>query len=285
MQDVAVVRHRRGNAQSRLRLELLVNLVRKDLKVKYQSSALGFLWSMANPLLMLGVYSLVFGVLLPNGIPNFWVFLMSGLLVWNLFVGSAIGGAACIVGNAGLVKKVYFPRIVLPMASLGFVGFQFIVQLAVFAAFLVILSFPFFGPQLLLVIPALLVATVFSFGFSTLVAALNVRYRDVEHLLEVATLLWFWMTPIVYPVSLVQLHLPRYHLFSLYMLNPMADVVVAMQRAVYRHVAAGAHPILPTASISFYLKYLAIGGGVSLAMLVLALAVFRRSEADFAEEL
>lgn len=285
MQDVAVVRHRRGNAQSRLRLELLVNLVRKDLKVKYQSSALGFLWSMANPLLTLAVYSLVFGVILKNGIPNFWVFLMSGLLVWNLFVGSAMGGAASVVGNAGLVKKVYFPRIVLPMASLGFVGFQFVVQLAVFAAFLVILAFPFFGPQLLLVIPAIIVATVFSFGFSTLAAALNVRFRDVEHLLEVAMLAWFWVTPIVYPVSLVHRALLRYHLFQVYMLNPMADVVVAMQRAVYRHVAVGAHPILPTASISFYLKYLAIGGGVSLAMLVLALVVFRRSEADFAEEL
>lgn len=285
MQDVALVRRRRADAQSRLRVELLVNLVRKDLKVKYQSSALGFMWSMASPLLTLGVYSLVFGVLLKNGIPNFWVFLMSGLLVWNLFVGSAMGGAASVVGNASLVKKVYFPRIVLPMASLGFVGFQFLVQLAVFAVFLIILAFPFFGPQLLLAIPAVIVATVFSFAFSTLVAALNVRFRDVEHLIEVAMLLWFWMTPIVYPVSLVQRHLLRYHLFSVYMLNPMADVAVAMQRAVYRQVAVGTNPILPTASLSFYLKYLAVGGAVSLALLALALVVFHRSEADFAEEL
>ena len=195
MQSAAEVR---AAAQSRLRWELLVNLVRKDLKVKYKSSALGFLWTLANPLLYLVVFSLVFTKFLPAGIPDFWVYFMSGLLVWNFFNQSTLAATGSVVGSANLVKKVPFPRLVLPLSSVGFAGVHFALQLAVFTAFLAALHREAFGAQLLLAVPALLVVVVLSVAVSLLVSSLNVSYRDVQHLYEVALIAGFWLSPIVY---------------------------------------------------------------------------------------
>src|SRR6266542_2294492 len=126
----------RAASQSRVRLELLAELVRKDLKVKYKNSALGFVWSMANPLLYLAVFSLVFSVFLRNGVQNFAVLFMSGLLVWNFFNLATLSATGAVVGNANLVRKVRFPRVVLPLASVGFAGVHFVLQLAVLFAFM-----------------------------------------------------------------------------------------------------------------------------------------------------
>ncbi|MGB8652224.1 MAG: hypothetical protein WCD35_16365, partial [Mycobacteriales bacterium] len=108
-------RHR-ADAQRRVRWELLAELVRKDLKVKYQGSALGFAWSLANPLLLMAIYYFVFAVVLRNGIPGFAVFIVAGLLPWTAFSGAVTAGASSVVGNSGLVKKVRFPLQVLPLS-------------------------------------------------------------------------------------------------------------------------------------------------------------------------
>src|SRR6266487_1701091 len=173
----------RAAAQSRIRWELLANLVRKDLKVKYKNSALGFLWSLANPLLYLVVFGLVFGVFLKNGIPDFWVLFMSGLLVWNFFNLSTLSATGSVIGNANLVRKVRFPRVVLPLSSIGFAGVHFVLQLGVLLVVLAAFYRHAFGPQLVLLLPALLVALLFTGGMALLASSLNVRYRDVEHLL------------------------------------------------------------------------------------------------------
>ena len=112
---VTTTSRERSRAQGRVRWELLVGLVRKDLKVKYQGSVLGFLWSLANPLLLLVVYTFVFQVVLKSGIPQFGFYLLSGLLVWNMFAGAVGTSTAAVVGNSGLVKKVRFPLSVLPL--------------------------------------------------------------------------------------------------------------------------------------------------------------------------
>src|SRR5215207_5744736 len=228
----------RAAAQSRVRLELLTELVRKDLKVKYKNSALGFIWSLANPLLYLAVFTLVFTQLLDNGIDDFPVLFMSGFLVWNFFNLATLSGTGSVVGNANLVRKVRFPRVVLPLSSVGFAS------------------------------------------------ALNVRFRDVEHLLEVILLAWFWLTPIVYPVTFVRDQLAgNPWLFRLYMANPMAGVVTAMQRAIYAHPVTGGRQILPVGGYGFYLTWLGVAGAIALALLALGLWTFRRLQADFAEEL
>jgi ABC-2 type transport system permease protein len=277
----------RAATQSRVRLDLLTELVRKDLKVKYKNSALGFVWSMANPLLYLAVFSLVFSVFLRNQVQNFAVLFMSGLLVWNLFSLATLNATGSVVGNANLVRKVRFPRIVLPLASVGFSGVHFLLQLLVFLAFLVPFYPEAFGPQLWLLLPALAVALTFTLAMSLLAAALNVRYRDVEHLLEIAMLAWFWVCPIVYQVTLVRDRLADAGLpwlFQVYMANPMTGVVVAMQRAIYRHPVVDGREILP-AGYGFYLQWLGVAAVASVALLGVGLWTFRRLQASFAEEL
>lgn len=276
----------RATAQSRVRLELLTNLVRKDLKVKYKNSALGFLWSMANPLLYLVVFSLVFAVFLKNGVPHFWVLFMSGLLVWNFFNLSTLSATGSVIGNANLVRKVRFPRVVLPLSAVGFAGVHFVLQLGVLLVALLALYREFLGPQLVLLVPALSVALVFTVGMALLASSLNVRYRDVEHLLEIALMAWFWFTPIVYQVGAVKDQIQNYRpLWYLYMANPMTAVVTTMQRAIYRVPVRAGKPILAADGYAFYLKWLGIAGMVSLLVLALGFATFRRLEANFAEEL
>jgi ABC-2 type transport system permease protein len=279
----------RAAAQTRVRFELLAELVRKDLKVKYKNSALGFVWSLANPLLYLAVFTLVFNVFLQGGVDNFAVLFMAGFLVWSFFNLSTLTATGAVVGNANLVRKVRFPRIVLPLSSVGFAGAHFALQMLVFLVFLVPVYPQAFGPQLWLVVPALAVALTFTVAMSLLTSALNVRYRDVEHLLEIALLAWFWLTPIVYRVALVQEQASQW-MFRAYMANPMAAVVVAMQRAIYRYpVVTGDKGelvrILPTDGYAFYLRWLGVAAVVSVVLLGVGLWTFRRLQADFAEEL
>src|SRR5215208_2028186 len=283
----------RAAAQSRVRLELLTELVRKDLKVKYKNSALGFIWSLANPLLYLAVFTLVFGVFLKNNVPWFAVLFMSGFLIWSFFNSATLDATGAVVGNANLVRKVRFPRVVLPLASVGFAGVHLALQLLVFFLFL-IPSYPdAFGPQLLLLVPTLAVTVIFTVAMSLLASSLNVRYRDVQHLLEVALLAWFWLTPIVYPVTLVRNELARagvLWMFKFYMANPMTAVVVAAQRAVYVHPVVVGNDgklvqVLPTGGYGFYLQWLAVAAVASAVLLVIGLWTFRRLQADFAEEL
>jgi ABC-2 type transport system permease protein len=277
----------RARAQRRVRWELLVGLIRKDLKVKYQGSALGFLWSLANPLLLLGVYTFVFQVVLKANIPKFGFFLLSGLLVWNLFAGSVAFSTDAVVGNAGLVKKVRFPLNVLPLTPVGFNLVHFALQLLVLVLVMLVAGFThFLGWGLLLAIPAIGVAVLLTVALSFLVAALNVRYRDTKHLVEVLLMAGFWVNPIVYSVSLVKPHLHGWHEFAYY-LNPMAGVVVAMQRALYAYDAQlpnGTH-VLADPGYAYYLKWLALGAVVSALLLWLGLRTYRRLAADFAEEL
>jgi ABC-2 type transport system permease protein len=282
----------RAAAQSRVRFELLAELVRKDLKVKYKSSALGFVWSMANPLLYLAVFTLVFTFFLPNGVPRFAVLFMSGFLVWSFFSSATLDATGAVVGNANLVRKVRFPRVVLPLASVGFAGVHFLLQLLVFFVFLVPFYPDAFGPQLWLLAPALAVVVAFTVAMSLLASALNVRYRDVQHLLEIVMLAWFWLTPIVYPVTVVRDRLADeglLWLFKLYMANPMTAVVVAAQRAIYNHpvVATGEGPrqVLPAGGYGFYLQWLGVAAAVSAVLLAVGLWTFRRLQTDFAEEL
>jgi ABC-2 type transport system permease protein len=275
-----------------VRLELLNELVRKDLKVKYKNSALGFVWSLANPLLYLAVFTLVFTFFLKNRVPWFAVLFMSGFLIWSFFNSATLDATGAVVGNANLVRKVRFPRVVLPLASVGFAGVHLALQLLVFFVFLVPFYPDAFGPQLWLLVPALAVAVVFTVAMSLLASALNVRYRDVQHLLEIALLAWFWLTPIVYPVTVVRDRLAEeglLWLFKLYMANPMTAVVVASQRAIYNHpvvtVDGAPRQVLPAGGYGFYLQWLGVAAVVSVALLLIGRWTFRRLQADFAEEL
>jgi ABC-2 type transport system permease protein len=233
------------------------------------------------------VYYVVFQVILPGRVPNFAIYLMSGLLIWNAFSGSVSGACGSVVFNANLVKKVRFPLPVLPLSAVGFALVHFVLQLGVLFVVIAALRYSFFGLQLLLVFPAFAVALVFTTALAMLVASLNVRYRDTQHLLDVALLAWFWLNPVVYDVDLIRQQL--HSLTWIYFLNPMATVVATFQRAIYKQPYATQDGrrilILADPGYTWYLERLAVVGAASLVLLWVGYRVFTHLQSDFAEDL
>jgi ABC-2 type transport system permease protein len=288
--DRAALARTRAAAQGRIRWELLSLLVRKDLKVKYQGSAIGFAWSLANPLIQMAIYYVIFTKVIPNGIPSYALYLMAGLLPFTAFSQGVSGAAGSVVGSAGLVKKVSFPRLVLPLSAVGFAIVQFLLQLALLLAIVAVFQPHRLGPQLLLIVPAFALLVLFTTALSVLVSALNVRWRDTSHFVEIAMLVWFWANPILYAAGLVKAQLDKHDAYWAYFLNPMATVVSTFQRAIYAEPhytsAKGTRElVLAAPGYSFYLRNLAIGFVISGALLLFARAVFNRLQADFAEDL
>jgi ABC-type polysaccharide/polyol phosphate export permease len=270
--------------------ELLVGLVRKELKVKYKNSTLGFLWSLVNPLLYLVVYTLAFQVVLKAGIPQFPIFLLSGLLVWNLFATGLSAGVGSIVVNAGLVKKVGFPREILVLATVGAALVHFFLQGIVLLVFMAVVQHAVAFAYFPLMFLSLAVVLVFTSAVAILLSSINVYLRDTQHFLELALLAWFWGTPIVYPFMLVGARHDWW--VKAYLCNPVVAMILPFQRALYARTdaptSAGSRygsQILPHWGIAGYLGYLSIVGVVSIALFVFALYVFGRLEGNFAEEL
>jgi ABC-2 type transport system permease protein len=264
--------------------ELLVGLVRKELKVKYKNSVLGFAWSLLNPLLYLAVYTFVFDFLLNSGIDAFPIFLLSGLLVWTLFSTALISSTSSIAEGGSLIKKVFFPREILPLASVGAAFIHFLLQFLVLAAVLVVTRWDVAWSYLWLTVPALAVTLLLAAALAVLLSAVNVYARDTKHLLEVVMLAWFWVTPIVWHYMLFGERLAQRGQSWLMLLNPMTSVVIAMQRGIYgRAFSDGGTALLPDASVWWYLRNLGIVGLVALLLLVFAIRVFDRLEGNFSE--
>jgi len=267
--------------------ELLVNLVRKELKVRYKNSSLGFLWSMLNPLMYLVVFYVVFQLVLKAGIPYFPVFLLSGLLAWNLFSSSLAGATGSITGNASLVNKVWFPREILPLAAIGANFVHFLLQGMVLVIALVVFRFDVDWGYAWLVVPALLALLVLTAALAIFLAAANVYARDTQHLLELALLAWIWMTPIIYQWDLqARVLADNGRSPMLTLLNPMTSITLAFQRALYG-ITTGSDGgrLLPLESSLWYGRNLLIVGLASSVLLVLALRTFARAEGSFSEEL
>ena len=267
--------------------ELLGGLVRKELKVRYKGSVLGFVWSLLNPLLYLVVYWVVFEVILQTGIKNFPIWLLSGLLPWTLFASALQSATVSITTNGTLVKKVYFPREVLPLSAVGASFVHFLLQSVVLVAALIAFRWSVAWSYLWLVPLALVVLLLLASALAIFVAALNVKARDTQHLLEQGLLAWFWLTPIIYPFMLLGSRLAGRS--WLLLLNPATSVVTAFQRALYGRVtggSAGSGPALlpPEAGPLWYARNLGIVALVSAVLVVLALKLFDRLEGMFAEE-
>lgn len=276
--------------------ELLVFLTRKEIKVRYQASVLGLLWSMLNPMVVLLTYFLVFTYFLKSAIPDFALYLFSGLLVWNLFSLGVQTSSTAIVGAAGIVKKVAFPREVLPLSQVGVAVFFFSLQLIVMAVFLVGFRLMPSWNYMPLVVFGLLDVIVMTAGLALLVSGLTVYLRDLEHLIMVLMQAWFWMVPIVYSFA-NDLH-DRFHgaarvITDLYLADPVTPIILVFQRAFWgklgwRCGAAGCSAAPPIeihytyASYSLLLAAVLAGGCL---IFLLGMHVFGRVSADFAEEL
>jgi ABC-type polysaccharide/polyol phosphate export permease len=243
---------------------LLRNLVARDLRVKYKGSTLGFGWSLLHPLIMAGVYTLAFRYVLAVPIERFPLFLLSGLLPWMFFAGALSAATGSVADNGLLVRKVAFPRLVLP---LGAIASQFVQFLLMFLTIVpvALLFGAGLSSALLALVPVLALHLLFTAGLGLLTATAYVYFRDTRHLLEVALQIWFWLTPVVYSASLVPSSLAW-----LLALNPMALFVTSYQGIVLDQ----AWPTLPTA------------GGMMVAAAVASTAgllVFGRHQRRFAE--
>ena len=266
--------------------ELLANLVRKELKVKYKNSVLGFLWSLLNPISQVIVFTVVFQIVLKNTIPFFPVYLLSGMLAWNLFALSLAGATGSITGNHQLVNKVYFPREILPLAAVGANCVHFVLQSIVLLLTIGVTGIGFDWRWVWLVVPALAVFLVLTAACAIFLSAINVYARDTQHLLDVVLMAWMWVTPLVYqwrlPAEKLQEHGLR---SSLILLNPVVSVTVTLQRALYQQHTVGGKAMLPQAGQWWYLRNLGILGVISVLAFIGAMRVFHRLEGNFAEEL
>ena len=272
--------------------ELFAFLVRKEIKVKYKNSVLGFLWSMLNPAMTLVVFWVLFTKFLPNGIPNFVIYMFGATLIWNFFQTGVMGGTAVVVGNSGIVKKVSFPREILSLSAVGSAFMFMLFQAIVLVLFMVgFWHRPDWGDMWLLV-PALAAIIVFTSALAVFLSAVNVYLRDTQHLVEVILMAWFWAVPGIYAFSgRVHNGLVKWHILWLYFLNPVTPVVMTFQRVLYNQLAPintvshTAQPVLATYPTLWYL-YSDLGVlGVSLLLFLGAMKVFGRLEGNFAEEL
>jgi ABC-2 type transport system permease protein len=260
--------------------ELLLNLVRLELKAKYKASALGFAWSLLNPAMYLVVFYVAFDVILGGGIPRFPIYLLSGLLVWNFFTTALNSGTGAVVAGAGLVKKVWFPREILPLASVGAALVHFFLQLTVLLLALVALRHPVGWAELGLLPLALLDLILLAAALSLLFSVANVYLRDMAHFVELALMAWFWVTPIIYPWTQLTKALHGHSILAL--LNPVTSIVLTFQRAFY---GSFGNVIPPDLTFGWYLRNLAVVTAGVLILLAIALRVFSRLEGNLAEEL
>ncbi len=272
--------------------ELLANLTRRELKVQHKDSALGFAWNLMNPLLYLLIFSVVFTFVLPSGMPRYALNLLAGLLVYQLFSSGITAAATSVTGNAPLVKKIWFPREILPVAAIGSNLVTFFSRLVILAVGLAMFGqAPEWG-MLWLLVPALLITLALATGIGLILAAANVFFRDVQHFLELALLALFWFTPIVYAYDFVGGALrDRWGVGAerLAMLNPITPIVTTFQRVLYNPTNFTAQEqeafTLLLRPSSWYLQNLAVSGACAVVSLVIGFRLFARLERSFAERL
>ena len=257
--------------------ELVRNLVTSELKARYKNSVLGFVWSLLNPLGMMLVFTVVFGVLRPNHqVEKYPLFLLCGLLPWNFFSNGVMGIINSVVGNANLVKKVHFPREVLPIASVLAQLVNFL--LAFIVLFVALLIFRAqFSPWLWLLPFVILIQTCFTLGIALILSTLNVFYRDVLMVMDVIMLAWFFLTPVFYdvdqwPKTGTLLGYPVDVQRWAYILNPMASLINVYRDLLYKGYRT---------NLDFFLRT------TITALIVLALGYwfFTRYSDRFGEEL
>ena len=218
----------------------LKNMISKDFRVRYRNMALGMLWSVINPLVMLGVITFIFTyVFVRSQMPFFPVFVLIGLVSYNLMSRTITTGTVSVTQNAPLVKKVAFPRMLIPLSAVISQLLDGFIMLCLLVVFIFVFRVPVTF-NYLWIVPAYLVELLFILGVSLFTAALNVYYRDMQYLVESILTVMFWLTPIFYPVGTIAENLPPW-VYNVYLLNPMAGCVNTVRRAILYNSAPDWH--------------------------------------------
>lgn len=265
--------------------ELLYNLTMREVKGKYKRTALGQLWSLANPIALMLVYSFVFRFVIrvqpasgdPSGLDVFALWLMCGLLPWSFFTNVVTGGMGSVIGNENLIKKVYFPRSALVVSSSLSWLYSWSIEMVVLVIAVVLLG----GAPYLFVLPTMLLMvllTLFATGVAMMLSIANVYFRDTQYLVGILFQIWFYANPIVYPASMVRSvseSLGSFHgitVFRVYKLNPFYHFIQAFRNLLYDNR-------LPGLGTSLVVVVLSLGA------FLIGWRVFERHQARLAEVL
>lgn len=246
---------------------MIFSLVKKDLRGRYKGSVLGFLWTFINPLLQLVVYTIVFSFILKTNIERYYLYLFVALIPWIFFSSSITVGSASIVAQKDLIKKIYFPRMVIPIS---YVTSSFVNMLLCFIVIFAVIIVSGAGINFLalLTLPVImLVEYILALGMAMLTSAITVYFRDLEHILGIVTMAWMYMTPIMYDKSIV----PE-NLMPIFNLNPMTHVIECYRAVLYGKKIPDLTTLLSAA-------------GLGILILIVGILVFNKLQKRFAEEL
>lgn len=248
--------------------EMIKNSVRKELRGRYKGSILGFLWTFLNPLLMLVIYTIVFATIMKVNVPDhsYAIFLFVGLIPWTYFAATVQQSTTTIIANSNLIKKIYFPRMILPISvtATNLVN-MLLTFIIVFAAVWIFDS----GINLLyLYLPIIIIIeTILALGFSVILSSVTVYFRDMEHIFSIIMMAWFYFTPIIYPNE----YIPS-SLLLLFRINPMMPLIEA-----YRDVLMF-NKIPDTMGLLYVLLF-------SIGLLAIGYYIFNSLQKRFAEEI
>jgi lipopolysaccharide transport system permease protein len=245
--------------------DLFYFLLLRDVKVRYKQTALGVAWAVLQPLLTMVVFTAIFGRL--AGVPSdgqpYPIFVFAGLLPWNFFNQAVTNSSNSLVGNAGLITKVYFPRLVIPAAAVG----AGLVDFAIAAVILFGMALYYgvtFSASVIMLIPLALLTTLFATAVGMWMSALNVKYRDVRYALPFALQIWMYVTPIIYPVTFIPV---RWR--WLIGLNPLSGIIQGFRSAIFGR--------------PFDWFAIGVSTAITLGVLMCAVVEFRRMEREFAD--
>lgn len=267
---------------------LLKLLVRKELKVRYRGSALGLLWSYVKPGVQFVVFYIALGVFLGleqsptnrGGLPNYAIYLFSGIILINFFTEALGNASRSIVGNGGLIKKIYLPRQLFPVASVWVSAVHFFPQLMIL---LVACFFSGWNPNLIQLLAAaagFLIVALLATGLGLLFGAANVYFRDSENFVDMLLMIATWASPVMYAWTMVQAKVGDFW-FTVYQMNPITIAVETFHYAFWLPTTDGAQAI-PPHLLSIWIP---VGVLISAAILLWGQLTFRRLEGRFAQEL
>lgn len=253
--------------------EMIFSLVKRELRGRYKGAVLGFLWNFLNPLLQLIVYTLVFSVIMRAGIEKYYIFLFVALVPWIFFSTSLTGGSACILANQDLVKKIYFPREVLPIAHTTATFVNMLLSFVVVFAVLLITGFGINPVACLFLPPIMIVEYIICLGICMLVSSVTVYVRDMQNIMAIVAMAWQFLTPVMYGQEMVEGALKNHPvMMTIWNYNPTTPLINAYRQILY-------YKQIPD------MKYMGMALLLGLVVCVLGWTVFSRLQRGFAEEL